>query len=88
MKKKIPINDKAIMKETKIDHRTLKAMYHDQERRRKDGWTPDGGRAGTCVVPSYNKSKDDCTISIKPNYKVNNRQATVIIFDKALQHHG
>jgi len=51
------------MKETTTDHRMLKAMCHDQERRRKDGWTPAGGIAGTCVVPSYNKSKDDCTIS-------------------------
>jgi len=63
-------------------------MYHDQEKRRKDGWTRAGGRAGTCVVPSYNKSHDDCTISAKPNYKINDKRAAVTIFNKALQHHG
>ena len=62
-KKKIFINDKETMKETTTDHRTLKAMYHDQERWRKNGWTPADWIVGTCVVPPYNTSKDYFTIS-------------------------
>ena len=88
MKKKILIIHKAIAKQITTDNIMLKAMYHDQEMWRKDGWTPAVWRAGICVVPSYNKSKDDCTISMKPNYKINNRQAAGTIFNKALQHHG
>ena len=88
-KKKEP--EKALLKKkSKIttDSITLKAVYHDQEKRRKDGWTPAGERSGTCVVPSYNKSHDDCTISAKTNYKINDKRAAVTIFNKALQHHG
>ena len=59
MKKKILIIHKAIAKQITTDNIMLKAMYHDQEKRRKDGWTPAGGRAGTCVVPPYNKSHND-----------------------------
>jgi len=87
-KKKDP--EKVLLKKkSKIttDNITLKAMYHDQEKRRKDGWTPAGGRAGTCAVPPYNKSHNDCTISVETNYKINDKRAAVTIFNKALQHH-
>ena len=48
------------------DHSSLKALFHGHERKRKDGWVPEGAKTGTSVVPSYNRANDDCSIIEMP----------------------
>ena len=63
-------------------------MFRGQERKRKDGWVPEGAKTGTSVIPSYNRANDDCSILEMPLFNGVDRQAAIKLFNGALvQHH-
>ena len=86
--KKQKIQQSSKVQPLNTNYRVLKAFFHGQERKRKDGWVPVGAKTGTSVVSSYNQANKYCSIPEKPHFKVVDCHAAIQIFNDALVQHN